>query len=146
MKRFIVVIFLLVFGLWVPTVQADIGKKITDTIVEIGRETISEGPSSALSHVVMKAMKQVLDEVKEQVKDEARVYARKLGDTVSERLMEHKRVKKFVNTVKVACWAITIYLVLVTLLLLLSLRKLYVNDRIILRLLNEIKRREGEGA
>lgn len=134
------------FGLCVPTVRADFSEKLKETLVEIGKDTVSEGPSTAIANVVKKTLKEVLDEVKKQVEDEARVYAKKLGDTVSERIMENKRVKKIVHTVEVACWAITIYLVLVTLFLLLSLRKLYVNDRIILRLLNEAKKRECGGA
>lgn len=146
MKRFIVAIFLLVVGLWVPTAQADIGQKIRGIIIENAKEALSDGSSSTLSSTVTRIVNEVLAEVKVPVEKEVRNYAKKFGDTVSERLMENQRVKKFVNTVEVACWAITIYLILITLLLFLSLRKLHANDRIILKLLDEIKRREEGSA
>lgn len=94
------------------------------------------GLTAAMREVVA----ETLEAVKEQYKEEGRVYARQLGDALAERIVQNPKVQGALFMVKTLAWAVMIYLTVVTLLLLICLRKLYVGNHRILELLEERRR------
>lgn len=160
MKR---VLLILCMALLCLPVRADAdGKRILNNIFRAGvqavQTTLQRGredpdapdanaapadPSSALSRVLIDSLEKSVSGIKEQYKEEGRAYARELGDMLAERIVRSPRVQSAIMTLQTFCWVIIIYLVLVTLLLLVSMHRLRANDRRILELLHELKRKEG---
>ncbi len=101
-------------------------------------------PSDVLSRVLIDSLEKSVSGFKEQYKEEGRAYTRELGDMLVERIVRSPRVQSAITILQVFCWAIIAYLVLVSLLLLVSMQRLRANDRRILELLHELKRKEGE--
>lgn len=104
----------------------------------------SSDPAGALSRVMIESLEKSLAGIKEQYKQEGRAYARELGDMVAERIVRSPRVQSTILTLQTLCWAIIAYLILVTILLLVSLQRLCSNDRRILELLRELKQKQGD--
>ena len=101
-------------------------------------------PAGALSRVLIDSLEKSVRGIKEQYKEEGRAYARELGDMLAERIVRSPRVQSAITTLQAFCWVIIAYLVLVTLLLLVGMQRLRANDRRILELLHELKRKESD--
>ena len=161
MKR---ILLILCMALLCLPVRADAdGKRILDNLFRAGvqavQTTLQQGqenteapdanaapadPSGALGRVLAESLKKSASSLKEQYKEEGRAYARELGDMLAERIVHSPRVHSAITTLQAFCWVIIAYLVLVTLLLLVGLQRLRANDRRILELLHELKRKESD--
>lgn len=63
-------------------------------------------------------------------KKEGREYARELGGIVTQRIMEDKKINDTLDSMRIFCWAVIIYLTVISLIvlyMLLRLRVLYAN-------------------
>ena len=61
-------------------------------------------------------------------KDEGREYAKEVGDIITERILESRKISDTLDSMRIFCWAVVVYLTIVTILiivLLLRLRVLY---------------------
>ena len=61
-------------------------------------------------------------------KDEGREYAKEVGDIITERILESRKISDTLDSMRLFCWAVVVYLTIVTILiivLLLRLRVLY---------------------
>ncbi|MBR5890184.1 MAG: hypothetical protein IKY92_09105 [Akkermansia sp.] len=61
-------------------------------------------------------------------KDECREYAKEVGDIITERILESRKISDTLDSMRIFCWAVVVYLTIVTILivvLLLRLRVLY---------------------
>lgn len=68
------------------------------------------------------------DVLLESYKEEGREYAKEVGDIITQRIVEDKKINDTLSSMRIFCWAVVIYLTLVTILiifLLLRLRVLY---------------------
>lgn len=77
------------------------------------------------------------DSVLESYKEEGRKYAREMGDIITQRIMEDKKINSTLDSMRLFCWAVVIYLTVISLLvlyMLLRLRVLYAH------LMSELKR------
>ena len=90
-----------------------------------------------ITRSVREVVMESLDAVKEQYMEEGRTYARQLGDSLAERIVHHPKVQSTIFIVKALAWVVGTYLTLVTVLLLLALRKLNATNRRILELIEE---------
>lgn len=91
---------------------ADDGSMIADIIKK--STELAMNPSGTLAKELKKLTEATLREYLEQYKEEGRRYAKELGNTVSERIIEHEKVVATMNNIKMACWGIIIYLTLVS--------------------------------
>lgn len=97
-------------------------------------------PAGGLTRAVREVVVESLDAVKEQYMEEGRVYARHLGDKLAERIVQNPKVQSALFMVKALAWVVLLYLTAITLLLLLSLRKLHAGNRRLLELLEQRSR------
>lgn len=61
-------------------------------------------------------------------KEEGREYAKEVGDIITERILESRKISDTLDSMRIFCWAVVVYLTIVTILivvLLLRLRVLY---------------------
>lgn len=61
-------------------------------------------------------------------KEEGREYAKEVGDIITERILESRKISNTLDSMRIFCWAVVAYLTIVTILiviLLLRLRVLY---------------------
>ena len=61
-------------------------------------------------------------------KDEGREYAKEVGDIITERILESRKISDTLDSMRIFCWAVVVYLTIVTILivvLLLRLRMLH---------------------
>lgn len=94
-------------------------------------------PQSMFVDIVKATLKETLNEVKEHYKEEGKVYARQLGDNLVEPIMNHHKVQSTLLMVKTIAWILGIYLTLVTLLLMVMMRKLLDTNKRVLAMLEE---------
>lgn len=157
MKRILIILLAVVMCL---PVRADSdGKQVLGNLFRAGMQAVqntlkheqedkeepgeAKGSSSeAFSRVLIDSLEKSFTGIKERYKKEGRSYARELGDIVAERIVRSSRVQSVLFTLRMICWAVIAYLILVTILLLVSLQRLRANDRRILELLREIRQKE----
>ena len=160
MKRILIILLAVVMCL---PVRADSdGKQVLGNLFRAGMQAVqntlkheqedkeepgeAKGSSSdspeAFSRVLIDSLEKSFSGIKERYKKEGRSYARELGDIVAERIVRSSRVQSVLFTLRMICWAVIAYLILVTILLLVSLQRLRANDRRILELLREIRQKE----
>lgn len=68
------------------------------------------------------------DSLLEAYKEEGREYAREVGGIITQRIMEDRKINETLDSMRLFCWAVVIYLTVVTLVvlyMLLRLRVLY---------------------
>lgn len=146
MKKVLLVIFSFFFFVTTP-VHAGMGETIRDAVGGFLDKATDGDSSSGLIDRLIGEIKQRLKEelscAMDELKGSVEEGVRKMGDTVAERIMENERVKNIVSLVKITCWIIVSYLVLVTFFLFFFLRKIYNKNLLILKLLEEMKEREA---
>lgn len=117
-------------------------QKETDAAGNPAAAKVTLSPLSLLSTAgLVQAVREVVGEslnaVKEQYKEEGRIYARQLGDSLAERIVQNHKVQSTLLMVKTLAWVVIIYLTLVSLLMLIVLHKLSTRNKRILELLEE---------
>lgn len=166
MKKFFTLLYVAMFAMAFccsPYAQADesVGKQFLRDLVRKGVQVVQDkldeqdrnavaqsngaapaGESSAsisvgLTHMFREVVKETMEGVKAQYKEEGRVYARQLGDVLAERIIQNSKVQSALLMLKIFAWVVAVYLTLVTLLLLWSLRRLSLSNKRILHLLEE---------
>lgn len=68
------------------------------------------------------------DSLLDAYKEEGREYAKEVGDIIAQRILEEKKINDTLDSMRLFCWAVIIYLTIVTLIvlyMLLRLRMLY---------------------
>ena len=93
--------------------------------------------------MLVDSLEKSIGDIKEQYKEEGRAYARELADMLAERIVHSPRIQSTITTIQALCWAIIAYLVLVSLVLLVSMQRLRINSRHILEQLNELKQKHN---
>ncbi|MEE1266898.1 MAG: hypothetical protein UHH87_11480, partial [Akkermansia sp.] len=91
-----------------------------------------------LGEQIMLTLRGATDAVMESYKEEGREYAREVGDIITQRIMEDKKINSTLDSMRLFCWAVILYLTVVTLVviyMLLRLRVLYA------RIMAELKQR-----
>lgn len=92
----------------------------------------------SLGEQLMLTLRGATDAVVESYKEEGREYAKEVGDIITQRIMEDKKINSTLDSMRLFCWAVILYLTVVTLVviyMLLRLRVLYA------RIMAELKQR-----
>ena len=95
----------------------------------------------SLGEQIMQSFRSATDPLLESYKEEGRQYAREMGDIITQRLMEDKKINETLDSMRLFCWAVIIYLSVISLIvlyMLLRLRVLYT------RLMNELKTSDAD--
>lgn len=87
-----------------------VGTFIGTATDELGKRSSSE----VLAFSLKAALDVIIDEYKEQYKQEGREYAKELGDRMVERVRQDPKISSALTALETLCWAIVIYLTLVT--------------------------------
>ena len=142
MKRFFFILLALVCLLPVQA-KVDAGQ-LLGGLLQMVSEPQSSGTTPApakepgLGEQIMLTLRGATDAVMESYKEEGRAYAREVGDIITERIMEDKKINSTLDSMRIFCWAVILYLTVVTLVviyILLRLRVLYA------RIMAELKQR-----
>lgn len=91
-----------------------------------------------LGEQLMLTLRGATDAVVESYKEEGREYAKEVGGIITQRIMEDKKINSTLDSMRLFCWAVILYLTVVTLVviyMLLRLRVLYA------RIMAELKQR-----
>lgn len=97
----------------------DRGKDMAGTFISTAVEEFGTRPATeALALSVKDAMDVLVHEYREEYKREGRAYARELGDLMLDRFQNDPKISLAVLSLEVFCWAIVIYLSLVTIIVL----------------------------
>ena len=162
-RKLVLFLFFLLFLPGLASAKSD-AKDIMRDLLQIGLQAVEQGASaeqtaseaadqttpgrqpqkvastaaSALTRSVRASLESVLDSVKERYKEEGKVYARQIGDLLAERVAHNPRIQTTITTLQTLCWALVIYLTLVSLALLIGMRRLSKRNREILLLLREL--------
>lgn len=92
----------------------------------------------SLGEQLMLTLRGATDAVVESYKEEGREYAKEVGGIITQRIMEDKKINSTLDSMRLFCWAVILYLTVVTLVviyMLLRLRVLYT------RIMAELKQR-----
>ena len=130
MKRFLLILMALV-SLLPAQAKVDAGR-LLGGVLQIVNEPQPAAPAQAkgpgIGDQIMLTLRGATDAVMESYKEEGRKYARELGDIVTRQIKEDKKINQTLDSLRIFCWAVVIYLTLVTALviyLLLRLRVLH---------------------
>ena len=142
MKRFFLILLALACLLPVQA-KVDAGQ-LLGGLLQMVSEPQAAGPTPApakepgLGEQIMLTLRGATDAVMESYKEEGREYAREVGDIITQRIMEDKKINSTLDSMRIFCWAVILYLTVVTLVviyMLLRLRVLYA------RIMDELKQR-----
>lgn len=140
MKRFFLILLALVSLLPVQA-KVDAGQ-LLGGLIQIVSEPQPAAPEQTkepgLGEQIMLTLRGATDAVMESYKEEGREYAREVGDIITQRIMEDKKINSTLDSMRLFCWAVILYLTVVTLVviyMLLRLRVLYA------RIMAELKQR-----
>ena len=143
MKRFFLILMALVCLLPVQA-KVDAGQLLGGLIQMVSepqQATSAPGTPPAkepgIGEQIMLTLRGATDAVVESYKEEGREYAGEVGDIITQRIMEDKKINSTLDSMRIFCWAVIIYLTVVTLVvvyMLLRLRVLYA------RIMAELKR------
>lgn len=135
-------------AVWLPGAQA---KNDFEQILGGFLQAVSEPQAAAvgaakpqkktagLGDQLVLSLRGATDSLLDAYKAEGREYAREVGDIITKRIMEDKKINDTLDSMRLFCWAVIIYLTVVTLIvlyMLLRLRVLYA------RLMEELKSKE----
>ena len=98
-----------------------------------------------LARIVREVLHDTLNALKEEYKEEGKVYVRELGDLLAARIMQNEKVQSSLFMVKMIGWFVVIYITLVTLMLVYTLRKLSLSNKRMLELLEAQEERRLAG-
>lgn len=145
MKRFFLILLALVFVL--PVVEAKIdANQLIGGLLNAIHEPQTQAPAQSpqkqdagdfgdsMTRMARVASAPLIDTFKE----EGRAYAREVGDIITERILDSRKISDTLDSMRIFCWAVILYLTVVTLVviyMLLRLRVLYA------RIMAELKQR-----
>ena len=133
MKRIILTLICL-FSL-LPTVEA---KFDANQLIGGLLSAIEDAPAEAASHAQQKKQDAGLGEqmalmartavepLIDSYKQEGREYAREVGDIITQRILEAKKINETIDSVRILCWVVILYLTLVTFIMIFTLLRLRV--------------------
>ena len=132
MKRFFFILLALVCLLPVQA-KVDAGQLLGGLLQMVSEpQAAGTAPAPAkepgLGEQIMLTLRGATDAVMESYKEEGREYAREVGDIITQRIIEDKKINSTLDSMRLFCWAVILYLTVVTLVviyMLLRLRVLY---------------------
>ena len=152
MKK-ILLSMLVLLAVWLPGAQArnDFEQILGGFLQAVSEPQPAAAPAAAvdaakpqkktagLGDQLVLTLRGATDSLLDAYKAEGREYAREVGDIITKRIMEDKKINDTLDSMRLFCWAVIIYLTVVTLIvlyMLLRLRVLYA------RLMEELKSKE----
>lgn len=118
----------------------EVGKNLVSAVTRPKGDAIPSEEDSAVRFSLREGFTNTLHDYKEQLKEEGRAYARQLGDALTERIREDPKISSTLTTVKTLCWVVMAYLTLVTVFIVITMRRVKRDNARILALL---ERRDG---
>lgn len=85
----------------------------------------------------------LVDQYKEQYKQEGRRYAHEVGDIIVERVRQDPKISSSISSLKALCWAVILYLTVVTMLVVSFLSRIRKTNRQLLEKLSDLERKVG---
>jgi hypothetical protein len=136
MKHFLMLLVLLLASLLPAQAKNEVGQLLgglLQVISEPQQTTSSSTPSATpatpgFGDQLVLTLRGATDSLMEGYKQEGREYAKEVGDIITQRMLENKKLNNTLDSVRYLCWGVVGYLTVVTLLilvLLLRLRVLY---------------------
>lgn len=133
MKHFLMLLVLLLASLLPAQAKNEVGQLLgglLQVISEPQQTTSSSTPSATpgFGDQLVLTLRGATDSLLEGYKQEGREYAKEVGDIITQRVLENKKLNSTLDSVRYLCWGVVGYLTVVTLLilvLLLRLRVLY---------------------
>lgn len=123
-----------------PAAQAENGiKQIVDGFLQViaeselpsgGQAPPAQAKEPSMGEQLMLGLRGSMEALLDSYKKEGREYARELGGIVTQQIMEDKKINDTLDSMRIFCWAVIIYLTVISLIvlyLLLRLRVLYAN-------------------
>lgn len=123
-----------------PAAQAENGiKQIVDGFLQViaepelpsgGQAPPAQAKEPSMGEQLMLGLRGSMEALLDSYKKEGREYARELGGIVTQRIMEDKKINDTLDSMRIFCWAVIIYLTVISLIvlyMLLRLRVLYAN-------------------
>lgn len=92
----------------------------------------------SLGEQLMLTLRGATDAVMESYKEEGREYAKEVGGIITQRIMEDKKINSTLDSMRLFCWAVILYLTVVTLVVIYTLLRLRV---LYARIMAELKQR-----
>lgn len=127
--------FMLIALVYLLPMQANAGdllgsllQMVSDQQPPAAVSTNQQRHEPTLSEQFAQTVRGATDVLLESYKEEGREYAKEVGDIITQRIVEDKKINDTLSSMRIFCWAVVIYLTLVTILiifLLLRLRVLY---------------------
>lgn len=117
-----------------------VGTFLGTAVDELGKRSTSE----VLAFSLKDSMDVLIDEYKEQYKKEGREYARELGDRMVERVKEDPKISSSLTAIQVLCWAVIVYLSLVTIFVFCAFASLRRGNRSLRRSFDELRKKFDE--
>ena len=142
MKRFFLILLALACLLPVQA-KVDAGQ-LLGGLLQMVSEPQAAGTTPApakepgLGEQIMLTLRGATDAVMESYKEEGREYAREVGDIITQRIMEDKKINSTLDSMRLFCWAVILYLTVVTLVVIYMLLRLRVRYA---RIMDELKQR-----
>lgn len=132
MRRFIFILLALVSLLPVQA-KVDAGQLLGGLLQMVNEpKPAASSPASvkepSIGEQILLSLRGATDTMLESYKKEGREYAREVGDIITQRIIEDKKINSTLDSMRICCWVVVIYLFVVTLLviyLLFRLRVLY---------------------
>lgn len=140
MKHFLIILMALVSLLPVQG-KSEVGQ-VLGGLLQLGGQVLEEQAGNLTGEPITNeqvalTLRGVADTLLDGYKQEGREYAREVGDIITRRIMEDKKINDTLDSMRIFCWAVVIYLTIVTIIvlyMLLRLRVLYA------RIMAELKR------
>lgn len=101
------------------------------------------GLGDMMAHAAKGAVDTLMEEYKQQYKQEGREYAKELGNIITERMLQNKRIDDTITSVQALCWGVVIYLSFVTLLIFFWLWRMSSLHREMRDAIDDLRKRGG---
>lgn len=122
----------------------DVGQLLGGLLQVISEPQPSSAPAqsakTSLSDQLVLTLRGATDSLLESYKEEGREYAKEVGDTITQRMLENEKLNSTLNSVRYLCWGVIAYLTVVTLLMLLLLLRLRVLYSKLIKSISETKK------
>ena len=140
MKHFL---FLLIALLGLLQVQGktDVGQ-VLGGLLQLGGQVLEEQTSAQQAgktpdEQAALSISGITDQLLKSYKEEGRRYAKEVGDIVTQRILEAEKLKETIDSVRILCWVVILYLTVVTIIVLIMLLRLRVLYSRLMNKLNE---------
>ena len=140
MKHFL---FLLIALLGLLPVQGktDVGQ-VLGGLLQLGGQVLEEQTSAQQAgktpdEQAALSISGITDQLLKSYKEQGRRYAKEVGDIVTQRILEAEKLKETIDSVRILCWVVILYLTVVTIIVLIMLLRLRVLYSRLMNKLNE---------